>query len=139
VCCLADGRPVDPRNFIRHFDRMLQQAGLPHMRFRDARPTFTTVMLDLKASPKAVQALLGHSKIATTMDIYAHGSSDVMQPEMGRLNNVLRSKPRSSDAAGAIGESNRHLAEASPARAGPTRVQDLRWVFIRLLSNNSKG
>jgi integrase len=52
VFCLADGRPLDPRNFTRHFDRMLQQAGLPHMRFHDARPTFTTVLLDLKASPR---------------------------------------------------------------------------------------
>ena len=96
---LADGRPLDTRNFTRHFDRMLQRAGLPHIRFHDARHTFTTVMLELKASPKAVQELLGHSKIATTMDIYAHVSWDVKKQEMGQLNHVLWRKPRTSDAA----------------------------------------
>jgi integrase len=100
VFCLADGRPWDPRNFTRHFDRLLQQAGLPHIRFHDARHTFTTVMLDLKASPKAVQELLGHSKSATTMDIYAHVSLEVKKQEMGRLNHVLRRNPRPSDATG---------------------------------------
>ena len=104
VFCLPDGRPLDPRNFTRHFDRMLQQAGLPHMRFHDARHTFTTVMLDLKASPKAVQELLGHSKIGTTMDIYAHVSWDVKQQEMGPLNHVLRRKPPPSGATGVVGE-----------------------------------
>jgi integrase len=104
VFCLPDGRLLDPRNFTRHFDRMLQQAGLPHMRFHDARPTFTTVMMDLKASPKAVQELLGYSKIATTMDIYAQVSWDVKQQKMGRLNRVLRSRLPPSDATGAVGE-----------------------------------
>jgi integrase len=60
------------------------------MRFHDARHTFTTLMLDLKASPKAVQELLGHSKIGATMDFYAHVSWDVKQQEIGRLNQVLR-------------------------------------------------
>ncbi len=50
-------------------------------------------MLDLKASPKAVQELLGRSEIATTMDIYAHVSLEVKKQEMRRLNQVLRRTP----------------------------------------------
>jgi integrase len=74
VFCQPNGRPLDPRNFTRYFERPLQQAQLPHIRFHDGRHTFATLMLRLGESPKTVQTMLGHSKIATTLDIYSHVS-----------------------------------------------------------------
>jgi integrase len=47
VFCQADGKPIDPRNFLRSFDRLVAQAGLPPIRFHDARHTFATLMLEL--------------------------------------------------------------------------------------------
>jgi integrase len=111
--CWPEGRPLAPRNVTKHFDRMLQQAGMPHRRLHDARHTFTTVRLDLKASPKARPALCGHRKIATTMDLYAQVSWDVQQQERGRLDYGLRRNPSPSGATGAVGASHRHRAGAS--------------------------
>jgi integrase len=74
VFCQANGQPIDPRNFTRYFERLLKQAGLPRIRFHDGRHSFATLMLELGESPKVVQTMLGHTKIATTLDIYSHMS-----------------------------------------------------------------
>lgn len=92
VFCLEDGRPIDPRNFTRHFDVMLKKSGLPHIRFHDARHTFATLMLELGEHPKVVQQLLGHSRIAVTLDTYSHVSLDLEKRAVARFNEVLKEK-----------------------------------------------
>jgi integrase len=90
VFCQANGKLLDPRNFTRYFERMLKQAGLPHIRFHDGRHTFATLMLELGEAPKVVQTMLGHTKIATTLDIYSHVSIDMERKAAAKLNAVLR-------------------------------------------------
>jgi integrase len=90
VFCQANGQPIDPRNFTRYFERLLTQAGLPKIRFHDGRHTFATLMLELGESAKTVQTMLGHTKIATTLDIYSHVSLDLERKAAARLNAVLR-------------------------------------------------
>jgi integrase len=90
VFCQANGLPIDPRNFTRAFERLLQQAGIPRIRFHDGRHTFATLMLELGEAPKTVQTMLGHTKIDTTLDIYSHVSLDLERKASARLNAVLR-------------------------------------------------
>jgi integrase len=90
VFCQANGKLLDPRNFTRYFERMLKQAGLPHIRFHDGRHTFATLILELGEAPKVVQSMLGHTKIATTLDIYSHVSLDLETKAAAKLNAVLR-------------------------------------------------
>jgi integrase len=90
VFCQANGQPIDPRNFTRSFERLLQQAGTPRIRFHDGRHTFATLMLELGEAPKTVQTMLGHTKIATTLDIYSHVSIDLEKKAAAKLNAVLR-------------------------------------------------
>ena len=89
VFCQADGKPMDPRNFLRSFDRMIEQAGLPPIRFHDARHTFATLMLELGESPKTVQTMLGHSRVAITLDIYSHMSLELEKKAAAKLNAAL--------------------------------------------------
>src|SRR5919109_1548874 len=53
--------------------RGLSQMTWPSVRwashFHDGRHTFATLMLELGEAPKVVQSMLGHTKIATTLDI----------------------------------------------------------------------
>jgi len=90
ILCQPNGKFIDPRNFTRYFDRLLKQAGLPHIRFHDGRHTFATLMLELDESPKTVQTMLGHSRIATTLDIYSHVSLDLEKRAAAKLNEALR-------------------------------------------------
>lgn len=100
VFCAEDGRPLDPRSFTKHFDRMLKRAGLPHIRFHDARHTFATLMLELGEHPKVVQQMLGHSRIAMTLDTYSHVSLDLERQAAARLNEVLKKEKAPSTAEG---------------------------------------
>jgi integrase len=89
VFCQPDGKPIDPRNFLRAFDKIIEQAGLPPIRFHDARHTFATLMLELGESPKTVQTMLGHSRVAITLDIYSHVSLELEKKAAAKLNAAL--------------------------------------------------
>jgi integrase len=90
VFCQPNGQPIDPRTFTRYFERLLHQAGVPRIRFHDGRHTFATLMLELGEAPKTVQTMLGHTKIATTLDVYSHVSLDLETRAAARLNAALR-------------------------------------------------
>jgi site-specific recombinase XerD len=89
IFCLADGKPIDPRNFARSFAQILRRAGLPQMRVHDLRHTFATLMLELGESPKTVQTMLGHSRVAITLDIYSHVSLELEKRAAAKLNALL--------------------------------------------------
>lgn len=68
-----DGKnPMDPSTVTHQFARVAASAGVPGLRFHDLRHTHATMLLSLGAYPKVIQERLGHSTIATTMDIYSH-------------------------------------------------------------------
>ncbi|MCL4559004.1 MAG: site-specific integrase [Chloroflexi bacterium] len=65
------GTPIDPRNLLERFKRILQSAGLPPMRFHDLRHTSITLMLNEIGVPiKEAQRRAGHTRPSTTIDIY---------------------------------------------------------------------
>lgn len=72
VFCTPDGKPLEPRNFTKRYAKLLIKAGLAHTPFHNWRHTFATVLLEMGEHPKVVQEMLGHSKIATTLDTYSH-------------------------------------------------------------------
>ncbi|WP_424536665.1 tyrosine-type recombinase/integrase [Sphaerisporangium viridialbum] len=70
----ASGRPIDPRNLLRHFYAVRKRAGLETYRFHDIRHTAVSLLLDLGVPPHVVREIVGHSAIEVTMDVYAHAS-----------------------------------------------------------------
>ena len=89
VFCQPDGKPIDPRNFARYFDKLIKRADLPKISPHDARHTFATLMMELGESPKTVQEMLGHSRVAITLDIYSHVSLELEKKAAARLNAAL--------------------------------------------------
>jgi integrase len=62
-----------------------EAAGLEPITLHQCRHTFTSLLIDSGANPKAVQAFMGHSKIQTTFDTYGHlmpGSHDEVRERM---------------------------------------------------------
>ncbi|MBX6770850.1 MAG: site-specific integrase [Chloroflexi bacterium] len=84
------GRPIERQNLIRRsFKKLLQQAGLPAIRFHDLRHTAATLLLSLGEHPKVVQERLGHSTIAVTMDVYSHVLPDLQREAAAKLDRLL--------------------------------------------------
>ena len=55
----------------RHIKPAARRLGLPWMNWQVLRRSYGTWMVEAGADPKAVQAQMRHSRISTTMDIYA--------------------------------------------------------------------
>ena len=66
------GTAIGHTNLNRqHLQPILKRAGLPHMRPYDLRHSFATLWLEMGESSEALQKILGHSSIKTTIDSYA--------------------------------------------------------------------
>ena len=67
-----DGRPLRPDNVTRAFQAIAQSLGFKGARLHDIRHAHATILLEQGVHPKIVQERLGHSSVATTLDIYSH-------------------------------------------------------------------
>lgn len=66
------GKPLAESSFYsHHFKKALQACGL-QCRFHDLRHTSVALAIAGGAHPKAIQARMGHSSIAVTLDRYGH-------------------------------------------------------------------
>ncbi|WP_353943554.1 tyrosine-type recombinase/integrase [Streptomyces sp. HUAS MG91] len=66
------GGMIDPVGFSRSFGRLVSRAGVRRITVRLARHTCGTLLAFLKVHPKVAQAILRHSQISMTMDVYTH-------------------------------------------------------------------
>lgn len=96
VFCKPDGEPLDPGEFSKYFSRLLEEAGLPHVRFHDLRHTHATQLLQLGVHVKVVQERLGHSTVTMTLDTYSHVVPGLQEEAAARLNSLLEPKKNPS-------------------------------------------
>lgn len=83
------GTPLDPRNVLRHFARVLTAAGIAHVRFHDLRHSCATLLLAQGVPARMVQDILGHSAIRVTMDTYAHVLPSMRDDATRAMDSVL--------------------------------------------------
>jgi integrase len=79
---------MDPSNLRLDFNRVLDQAGLPRIRFHDLRHSAASLMLNHGIPINVVSNILGHSKESVTLDIYAHAFT-ANQDDVARLMDEL--------------------------------------------------
>lgn len=89
VICQDNGKPFDPVCFIEHYKSLLKEAGLPDSCFHSLRHTFATLSLEAGVSIKAIQDILGHSSISTTMDVYSHVTQGMKKEAADTISNVV--------------------------------------------------
>lgn len=69
---VQDGRPMNDQNILkRHIQPVARKLGLPFVNWRCLRTSHATWLVQAGADPKSVQGQMRHSRIATTLDIYA--------------------------------------------------------------------
>ena len=82
------GTSQHPSNLRIDFNRTLEAAGLPKIRFHDLRHTAASLMQNHGVPVIVVSKILGHAKPSTTMDIYGHLIHE-MQEEAARIMDEL--------------------------------------------------
>lgn len=72
------------------FKRLAKKLGFPDARVHDLRHTFATISLESGDDLKTVQKNLGHSKIGTTGDTYAHVTEKMRKDSAERMDAFIK-------------------------------------------------
>jgi integrase len=63
---------IEPRNYRRYFDRLLEKLKINHFNFHSLRHTFASNCIYLGIDYKTVSEILGHSTVNITLNLYVH-------------------------------------------------------------------
>ena len=85
VCTTRTGRPVEPRNLARSFSRIIASHGLRPIRLHSLRRTTATLLKDLGVPPRDTMEILGHARIAVTMEVYTGADDASRRAALTRL------------------------------------------------------
>ncbi len=83
------GTPIEPRNFLRYWDRRVKAAGLQYITVHDARRTCGTLLADLDVHPRVAMQILRHAHFKITMEIYTEVSDDKTRAALQKLGESL--------------------------------------------------
>src|SRR6266516_2923194 len=89
VFCNIYGDYLHPDRMVERFQKLLKEAGLPHLRFHDLRHSAATILLSMGVHAKVVQELLGHSNISMTMYVYSHVLPSMQKDAMDKWDDLF--------------------------------------------------
>jgi len=84
------GDPLDPRNFHRSFKERVAKAEVPVISVHATRRTCASLLVALDVHPRVAMAILRHSQIAVTMDIYSQVSSASTREALKQLGEAFQ-------------------------------------------------
>lgn len=83
------GTPIEPRNFNHCWDARIRKSGVSKIAPHDGRRTTGTLLADLDVHPRVAMAILRHSQIAMTMDVYTQASTKATRAALKKLGESL--------------------------------------------------
>lgn len=91
ICCSTYGRPRSKDFHWRHYKKLLEENGLPDIRWHDLRSAFCTILLKNNFNPKAVSQLMGHAKEIIAIDVYGDTAETLKDTSMpfGDINEII--------------------------------------------------
>jgi integrase len=109
---------VLPRNVKRSFDTRCKRAGVRRIKIQDTRRTGGSLLVALDVHPRVAMAILRHSRIALTMDIYTQVPDKTTRAALKRLSDLFDDSLADSPAAnaGRQGEELERVDVADEAR-----------------------
>jgi integrase len=90
------GTPIEPRNLARSLERLCRAAEVPVIRLHDTRHPCASLLAKLGVSPRTIMAILGHSQIAVTMNVYTHVTTEEQRQAVVLLDKLLTTEDGSS-------------------------------------------
>ncbi|MGD6896074.1 tyrosine-type recombinase/integrase [Bacillus infantis] len=90
VFCTPMGTPLNAANIRKRlFNPLIEEAGVPQIRFHDLRHTHATSLLADGVNVKVISERLGHSNIKVTLDTYSHVLPTMQQEAVDKLNSMF--------------------------------------------------
>ncbi|MBR6346087.1 MAG: site-specific integrase [Bacteroidales bacterium] len=81
--------PMEPRVYRRYFQKLLRELKIPPVRFHALRHSFATRCIANRCDYKTVSAILGHSSISTTLDMYVHPGFREKKQVIDKMSRIL--------------------------------------------------
>ena len=82
----GNGSPIKEGDVNKALQRIVKgKMGIEGFTPHSLRHTFATRCVERGVKPKALQKLMGHASISTTLDIYVHATEDEMVNEMSKF------------------------------------------------------
>lgn len=92
IYCKDNGTPYDPDYITRHFARRMsslsKKLNIPKIRFHDMRHSHVAILTKEGEKVIVISERLGHAKVSTTQEFYAHILPSMQQETACRLNNL---------------------------------------------------
>ena len=85
----STGKPIEPRNLKRSFDARCKKAGVRQIKIHDTRRTCGSLLAALDVHPRVAMAILRHSRIALTMEVYTQVPDKTTRDALKRLSDLL--------------------------------------------------
>lgn len=86
------GGYLHPNHMGEAFGQLLEEVGLPPIRFHDLRHSAATILLAMGVNIKVIQELLGHSDIAITLRVYGHLLPSMQQEAVDKWEGAFSEK-----------------------------------------------
>jgi integrase len=77
--------PIEPRSYRDYYYKVLKSLKIPLIKFHGLRHTFATKCIESGCDVKTVSTILGHSDIATTLNLYVHPGDDQKRSAMNKM------------------------------------------------------
>ncbi|MET4669118.1 site-specific integrase [Streptomyces sp. PvR018] len=90
VFATRNGQPIEPRNFVRSFQRVCEAHDIRRITVHQVRHTTATLLKDLGVPARDAQSVLGHSDIAVTQRIYQHTDMTGRRKALTQVETALR-------------------------------------------------
>ena len=91
------GRPIEPRNLVRSFRRICTAHELRPIKVHHLRHTTATLLKNLRLPARDAQLILGHSRLAVTLEIYTHEDRQAQHDALGKVSAALGHDERHED------------------------------------------
>jgi len=76
---------MEPRNFVRSFRRICEQNDVRMVTVHHVRHTVASLLKDLSVPARHAQIILGHSRLAVTLEICTHADEQAQRESLTRL------------------------------------------------------
>ena len=87
-----DGEPFNEKQYQTAFAELQRDYNLHDVNALVFRSTFATMLAAAGMEPKTLQSIMGHSKIAVTMDVYAKLEKTRLDANRNTLSDFLKIK-----------------------------------------------